>query len=212
MKENNVRNMIFASSSSVYGNNKKLPFSELDNVDNPISPYAASKKAGELICHTYCHLNHFNVSCLRFFTVYGPKQRPDLAIFKFTKALFKDEPINLFGNGSTRRDYTNVEDIVHGIIHSLQKLDGFHVYNLGESQTISLLELVHLLEEFTEKNANIKYLPMQPGDVNQTFADISKAKIDLAYSPKVSIESGLKDFVNWYKTTIVVNESIALNQ
>ena len=212
MKQYNVKNMIFASSSSLYGNNKKIPFSELDNVDNPISPYAASKKAGELLCYTYQHLYNFNINCLRFFTVYGPKQRPDLAIFKFTKALFNDEPIIIYGNGSTRRDYTNINDIVHGILNALKKLDGYNIYNLGESHTITLNELINILEKYTEKKANIYYLPMQPGDVNQTFADISKAKVNLLYSPNVSIESGLKDFVNWYKTTIILNESIAFNQ
>ena len=199
MKEYNVKNMIFASSSSLYGNNKKIPFSELDNVDNPISPYAASKKAGELLCHTYHHLYKFNINCLRFFTVYGPKQRPDLAIYKFTKALFNDEPIPFYGNGSTRRDYTNINDIVHGIINALEKLDGYNVYNLGESSTISLMDLIEILEKHTEKKAKINYLPMQAGDVMQTYADISKAKITLGYSPNVSIENGLKDFVNWYK-------------
>ena len=199
MKEYNVKNMIFASSSSLYGNNKKIPFSELDNVDNPISPYAASKKAGELLCHTYHHLYKFNINCLRFFTVYGPKQRPDLAIYKFTKALFNDEPIPFYGNGSTRRDYTNINDIVHGIINALEKLDGYNVYNLGESSTISLMDLIEILEKHTEKKAKINYLPMQAGDVMQTYADISKAKITLGYSPNVSIENGLKDFVDWYK-------------
>ena len=212
MKEWNVKNLIFASSSSLYGNNKKIPFSEIDNVDYPISPYAASKKAGELLCHTYAHLYKFNITCLRFFTVYGPKQRPDLAIYKFTKALFNNEPIIIYGNGSTRRDYTNVNDIIHGIINALIKLEGYNVYNLGESNTITLTELVNLLEEYTGNKAKIKYLPMQAGDVNQTYADISRAQKNLSYSPKVSIESGLKDFVNWYKSTIVVNESIAFNQ
>ncbi len=212
MKEWNVKNLIFASSSSLYGNNKKIPFSEIDNVDYPISPYAASKKAGELLCHTYAHLYKFNITCLRFFTVYGPKQRPDLAIYKFTKALFNNEPITIYGNGSTQRDYTNVNDIIHGIINALKKLEGYNVYNLGESNTITLTELVNLLEEYTGKKAKIKYLPMQAGDVNQTYADISRAQENLSYSPKVSIEIGLKDFVNWYKSTIVVNESIAFNQ
>ena len=199
MKESNVKNMIFASSSSLYGNNEKIPFSEVDNVDNPISPYAASKKAGELLCHTYSHLYKFNINCLRFFTVYGSKQRPDLAIYKFTKALLNDEPIVFYGNGSTRRDYTHVNDIVHGIINAIGKLDGYNVYNLGESTTITLMELIKILETYTEKKAKINYLPMQAGDVLQTYADISKAKVYLAYSPKVSIENGLKDFVNWYK-------------
>ena len=199
MKKFNVNKMVFASSSSLYGNNEKLPFSEGDNVDNPISPYAASKKSGELLCYTYSHLYKFNINCLRFFTVYGPKQRPDLAIYKFTKALLNHEPIHFYGNGSTRRDYTHVNDIVHGIINALEKLDGYNVYNLGESSTISLLDLIRLLEKYTEEKAEIIYLPMQAGDVMQTYADISKAKVNLAYLPKVSIENGLNDFVKWYK-------------
>jgi UDP-glucuronate 4-epimerase len=212
MKECNVKNLIFASSSSIYGNNKKIPFSESDNVDHPISPYAASKKAGELLCHTYYHLYNFNVNCLRFFTVYGPKQRPDLAIYKFTKALFDDEPIVCYGNGLTKRDYTYIDDIVQGINNALTRLDGYQVYNLGESNTISLIDLILLLELYTGKKAKIHFLPMQPGDVNLTFADIRKAKEYLSYSPKISIERGLNDFVNWYKSTIVFNESIAFNQ
>lgn len=212
MRESNVKNLIFASSSSIYGNNKKIPFSELDNVDHPISPYAASKKAGELLCHSYSHLYNFNINCLRFFTVYGPKQRPDLAIYKFTKALFDDEPIVCYGNGLTRRDYTYIDDIVQGIMNALVRLDGYNVYNLGESDTTSIIELISLLERCTEKKARINYLPLQPGDVNLTYADISKAQKELSYSPEISIERGLQDFVNWYKTTIVLNENIAFNQ
>lgn len=212
MREWNVKNMVFASSSSLYGNNKKVPFSESDTVDNPISPYAASKKAGELICHTYCHLYGFNINCLRFFTVYGPKQRPDLAIYKFTKALFKDETINCYGNGATQRDYTHIKDIVHGIGNALDHLEGYHVYNLGESHTISLIELIHLLEKYTGKTAHLRFLPMQPGDVNQTYADVSRARVHLGYSPQISIESGLEDFVKWYKTNSIINESVAFNQ
>lgn len=208
MKEYNVENMIFASSSSLYGNNSKIPFSEHDNVDYPISPYAASKKAGELLCYTYHHLYNFNISCLRFFTVYGPKQRPDLAIYKFTKALFNDEPINLFGNGFTFRDYTHIEDIIHGINNSIERLNGYNIYNLGESNTISLVELIHLLEKYTGKTAKIKFLPMQAGDVIQTYADIEKAKNQLGYSPKISLENGLNEFVGWYKST-VLNENIS---
>lgn len=199
MKEYKVNRMIFASSSSVYGNNIKLPFSEVDSVDNPISPYAASKKSGELLCHTYFQLYKFNINCLRFFTVYGPNQRPDLAIYKFTKALLNHEPILFYGNGTTRRDYTHINDIVHGIINALEKLDGYNVYNLGESSTISLMELIKMLEKYTGEKAEIIYLPMQAGDVIQTYADISKAKVKLGYIPKVSIENGLNDFVNWYK-------------
>lgn len=203
MKKYNIENMIFASSSSLYGNNKTVPFSEQDNVDYPISPYAASKKAGELLCYTYHHLYNFNISCLRFFTVYGPKQRPDLAIYKFTKALFNNEPISLFGDGFTYRDYTHIDDIVHGLINSIERLNGYNIYNLGESNIISLIDLIHLLEKYTDKTAEIKFLPRQAGDVFQTYADIEKARIQLGYSPKVPLEQGLNEFVSWYKSNVL---------
>jgi len=208
MKANNIYNMIFASSSSVYGNNKKTPFSETDNVDYPISPYAATKKAGELLCHTYHYLYNFNINCLRFFTVYGPRQRPDLAIYKFTKALFDEAPINIYGDGLSSRDYTHIDDIVQGIIYAIEKLDGYNIYNLGESNAVSLFELIQLLEKYTEKTAKINFLPLQAGDVYQTYADINKAKVQLGYSPNISLESGLVDFINWYKTAIL-NEKIS---
>jgi UDP-glucuronate 4-epimerase len=199
MRSYEVKKMIFASSSSVYGNNKKVPFAETDNVDFPISPYAASKKSGELLCHTYHHLYGFHIFCLRFFTVYGPRQRPDLAIHKFTKALFEDTSIPFYGDGSTKRDYTHINDIIQGITGSLERLEGFDIFNLGESKTISLIDLIDLLERYTRKKANLNYLPLQSGDVKQTYADISKARNQLAYTPVISIEKGLQDFINWYK-------------
>jgi UDP-glucuronate 4-epimerase len=202
MRTNNVKNMIFASSSSVYGDRENVPFSELDNVDNPISPYAASKKAGELLCHTYHHLYKFNISCLRFFTVYGPKQRPDLAIYKFTEALFNDKPIHLFGDGQSSRDYTHIDDIVSGIKSAIKNLDGYEIFNLGESQTIALSELVKLLEKYTGKEAHINFMAVQAGDVFQTYADITKARYLLAYNPKITLENGIKDFVSWFKTNV----------
>jgi UDP-glucuronate 4-epimerase len=202
MRTNNVKNMIFASSSSVYGDRENVPFSELDNVDNPISPYAASKKAGELLCHTYHHLYKFNISCLRFFTVYGPKQRPDLAIYKFTEALFNDKPIHLFGDGQSSRDYTHFDDIVSGIKSAIKNLDGYEIFNLGESQTIALSELVKLLEKYTGKEAHINFMAVQAGDVFQTYADITKARYLLAYNPKITLENGIKDFVSWFKTNL----------
>lgn len=208
MKSYNINKMIFASSSSLYGNNKKVPFSEQDNVDYPISPYAASKKAGELLCYTYHHLYNFNITCLRFFTVYGPKQRPDLAIYKFTKALFDDKPIDMFGDGFTFRDYTHVDDIVQGIVNSMDRISSYNIYNLGESKTISLIELIHLLEMYTEKTAKINFLPLKAGDVLQTYANIDKAKAHLGYSPKITLEQGLNEFVNWYKSN-VLNENIS---
>lgn len=202
MNENNVKKMIFASSSSVYGNNNSIPYNEKDNVDYPISPYAASKKAGELLCYTYHHLYNFHINCLRFFTVYGQKQRPDLAIYKFTEALLNEEPIYIYGDGLTNRDYTHISDIVQGILSAIEMLDGYNIYNLGESRTISLIELLQLLEKYTEKKARINFSPMQAGDVYHTKADIRKAKDLLGYSPKVELENGLNDFVNWYKSTV----------
>jgi UDP-glucuronate 4-epimerase len=201
MRKHNIKKLIFASSSSVYGNNSKVPFSETDVVDNPISPYAASKKAGELLCHTYHHLYNFDIYCLRFFTVYGPRQRPDLAIHKFTKALYGNDSIPFYGDGTTKRDYTHIDDIIQGITNSINLINhsgGHHIFNLGESKTISLIELVRLLEKFTARKAKLNYLPLQDGDVAQTFADISKAREILKYSPRISIEKGLEDFTKWY--------------
>jgi UDP-glucuronate 4-epimerase len=199
MKANNIKKLIFASSSSVYGNNKTVPFSETDNVDFPISPYAASKKAGELLCHTYHHLYNFDIFCLRFFTVYGHRQRPDLAIHKFTKALLNNEVIPFYGDGNTRRDYTHISDIIKGIEGAIINLRGFEIINLGESQTTSLIQLIAYLEKFTGKNAILNKMPMQAGDVELTFANIDKARKMLKYNPNVNIEDGLKDFVCWYK-------------
>ncbi len=195
MRNNHIKKMIFASSSSVYGNNVKVPFCETDNVDYPISPYAASKKAGELLCHTYYHLYNFDIFCLRFFTVYGPRQRPDLAIHKFTSALLNDEFITLYGDGSSRRDYTHIYDIIQGIEGAIKKLKGFDIFNLGESATVSLINLVAILEKYTNKKARIKYLPVQAGDAIQTFADITKAKEKLSYNPVMDIETGLMEYV-----------------
>jgi len=200
MRRKNSGRMLFASSSSVYGNNKKTPFSESDNVDYPISPYAASKKAGELLCHTYHHLYGMDIFCLRFFTVYGPRQRCDLAINKFTRAILNGETITLFGDGTTSRDYTHISDIVQGIKKAIEKVNGFDIFNLGESNAISLTRLVSLLEEYTGKKAALKIMPLQDGDVIQTFADISKAKSVLGYNPVIDIEVGIEKYVEWYKS------------
>lgn len=199
MQEFGLNRMIFASSSSVYGNSKEIPFSEDNRVDNPISPYAATKKAGELLCHTFHHLYGFNITCLRFFTVYGPRQRPDLAIHKFTDLILKDKPIPVFGDGSSARDYTFVADIVDGIIQSMDKLGGYHVLNLGESTTISLAKLISSLEEIIGKKAIINRMEKQLGDVDITFADISKARKQLGYSPSFNKKQGLTKFVDWKK-------------
>ena len=193
-----VPKFIFASSSSVYGKNTKVPFSEDDPVDCPISPYAATKKACELLAYTYSYLNSFSVTCLRFFTVYGPRQRPDMVIFKFTKFISEGREIPLFGNGTSRRDYTYITDIIDGIEVAIQKCEGYHIYNLGESQTIELKYLVLLLEDALGKKARVKLFSEQPGDVPVTYADITKARMNLDFHPKVTIQEGIHKFVEWY--------------
>ena len=199
-----VQSFVFVSSSSVYGNNKKVPFSESDPVDHPISPYAATKKAGELLCHTYHSLYDINMACLRYFTVYGPRQRPDLAINKFTRLLLEDKPIPMFGDGTTARDYTYVSDIVDGTIKSLNYvLDHnksiYDIFNFGGSHPISLKELIDVIAETVKKKPKIDQLPMQPGDVNITYSDYSHAKEILNYEPKVRIKEGIQKFVEWYQ-------------
>ena len=203
MKANGMRKLVFASSSSVYGNNVKVPFAESDSVDHPISPYAFTKKAGELLTHTFHHLANMDVINLRFFTVYGERQRPDLAIHKFAKAMLNGQAITLFGNGSTSRDYTYVGDIVQGIISSIEfVLSHEQVYetiNLGSKNPIQLIDLVHTLEEIIGTPANIHWMKMQEGDVDRTFADIQKAERLLQYAPNTSLKEGLTRFVAWLK-------------
>lgn len=203
MKAHDMRKMVFASSSSVYGNNVKVPFAESDSVDHPISPYAFTKKAGELLTHTFHHLANMDVINLRFFTVYGERQRPDLAIHKFAKAMLKGEAITLFGNGSTSRDYTYVGDIVQGIISSMDYVMShsqvYETINLGSKNPIQLMDLVHTLEEIIGTPANIQWLEMQEGDVDRTFADIQKAEKLLQYAPNTSLKEGLTRFVAWLK-------------
>jgi len=207
MRSNQVNKLLFASSSSIYGNNKKVPFSETDNVDNPISPYASTKKSGELLCHVYCHLYKFNITCLRFFTVYGPRQRPDLAIHKFVRLINEGKPIPFYGDGSTSRDYTFIDDIVNGIICAFNNLEGYKIYNLGESRVIDLKTLVKTIETSIGKKAVLNELPLQEGDVNTTYADISKAKRELGYDPKYSFETGINEFVSWYnKNKVHLND------
>lgn len=198
MKENNVKKMLFVSSSSVYGNNKKLPFSEKDNVDNPISPYAASKKSCELVCSTYNTLYDLDIFTFRFFTVYGPAQRPEMAIAKFADLILNNKPITLYdGAGTTARDYTYIDDIINGLINSIDRVKGFEIFNLGESQTVKLIQLVDLLEKHLNKKAEIVYEERQPGDVEITFADIDKSKKLLGYNPTIKIEDGIKKYCNW---------------
>ena len=194
-----VKKFVFGSSSSVYGNNEKIPFAECDRVDHPISPYAATKKAGELLCHAYCHLFGLNVTCLRFFTVYGPRQRPDLAIRKFCRLIDKGEAIPVYGPGDTQRDYTYISDIVAGVLAALESCDGYHLYNLGESEPIRLSELIERIEKALGKKAKIDRLAEQPGDVRVTYADVSLARKELGYEPSVSIDEGLARFVEWLR-------------
>ena len=200
-KEFKVENFVFASSSSVYGENKKVPFSESDNVDKPISPYAATKKACEEICFTYRHLYNISITCLRFFTVYGPRQRPEMAIHKFTRLIDEGKKIPMFGDGSSKRDYTYIDDIIDGVMKSLDKRHAFEIFNLGESETTELRKLISLIEKNLGKKAQIDEQPNQPGDVSITYADIEKAKSMLQYNPTTKIEKGIELFIKWYRET-----------
>jgi UDP-glucuronate 4-epimerase len=195
-----VGQFVFGSSSSVYGENEKVPFSEDDPVFKPISPYAATKAAGELLCHTYSHLWGLRSVCLRFFTVYGARQRPDLAIRKFAALISEGRPIPVFGDGTTRRDYTYVDDIIAGVRAAMDyRASLYEVINLGESRTVELRELIALLEREIGRAAIIERQPPQPGDVPRTFADISKARRLLGYDPQTPIEEGIRCFVEWHK-------------
>lgn len=198
-KNNNIKKFIFASSSSVYGNQSKVPFSEKDPVNTPVSPYAATKKAGEALCYTYSHLYCLPVVCLRFFTVYGPGGRPDMAPYLFTKAILEEKPIKKFGDGTTSRDYTYIDDIVSGISSALDYECNFEIFNLGNSHPVTLNKFIENLETITGKKAIIEALPMQPGDVEKTYADISKAQKLLNYAPRTTFFQGLSLFVTWYR-------------
>lgn len=200
-----IGRFVFGSSSSVYGNNETVPFSESDAVEHPISPYAATKRAGELLCHTYHHLYGLSVVCLRFFTVYGPRQRPDLAIHKFTRLIAEGRPIPMYGDGSTRRDYTYVDDILQGIEAAVEYTGRdepvFEIVNLGESETTTLARLIELIAGAMGVEPVIERLPRQPGDVEQTYADISRARRLLGYSPSTRVEQGIPRFVDWFVST-----------
>jgi len=198
-RDHEVKQFVFGSSSSVYGENEKLPFAEDDPIFHPISPYAATKAAGELICHTYSHLFDIRTVCLRFFTVYGARQRPDLAIHKFSKRIRDGNPISMFGDGSTRRDYTYIDDIISGVRAAIDYHGSlYEVVNLGESETTNLSQLIGLLEASLGKKAIIDHQPLQPGDVPITYADISKARKLLNYNPQTRIEQGIPKFVEWF--------------
>jgi UDP-glucuronate 4-epimerase len=198
-----IKRLIFASSSSVYGNSPKVPFCERDFVGEPISPYAATKRSGELACHTYVHLHRMRILALRFFTVYGPRQRPDLAIHKFAKLLSQGSPLPMFGDGETARDYTYIEDIVQGIDGAFHLLGTseeplFEIVNLGESKTVKLREMIQILSDEIGVQPLIEKLPPQPGDVTRTFADISKAQKLLKYNPRWDFREGIKGFLEWF--------------
>ncbi|HWD90751.1 MAG TPA: SDR family NAD(P)-dependent oxidoreductase [Verrucomicrobiae bacterium] len=194
-----VKKFIIASSSSVYGVNSKVPFAESDPIFAAISPYAASKLACEALGHVYHHIYGLDIAMLRFFTVYGPRQRPDLAIYKFAKLISAGKPIPVFGDGSTARDYTFVSDTVDGVMACTQKEIGFDIFNLGESQTVTLSRLIEVLEGALGKKAIIDRQPAQPGDVPLTFADISKSRANLGYQPHIKIEEGIALFIDWFR-------------
>ena len=216
-KEFNVKNFSYASSSSVYGLNKKMPLSTKDNVNHPISLYAATKKSNELIAHTYSHLYNISTTGLRFFTVYGPWGRPDMALFLFTDAILKDEPIKLFNNGDMIRDFTYVDDIIEGVSKVIYKpaeknkkwndklpqpnssSAPYKIYNIGNSNPINLNEYILYLEKYLNKKSLKKNMPIQPGDVSMTFSDVSDLEKDFNYKPSVNIDEGIKFFVDWYK-------------
>ena len=191
---------VFASSSSVYGARDRSPFREDDDIPRPVSPYAATKRAGELIAYTYHHLFAVPVACLRFFTVYGPRQRPEMAIAKFSAAIERGEPIPFYGDGSTRRDYTYIDDIVDGVVAAYDRCQGYEIFNLGESATTSLSDLVDGLARALGREARLDRQPLQPGDVPLTCADVSKAVRVLGYAPKVGVDEGLRRYVAWRRT------------
>jgi UDP-glucuronate 4-epimerase len=194
-----IREFVFASSSSVYGENQRLPFSEEDLLIQPISPYGVTKRAGELICYSYHHLYGMSIACIRFFTVYGPRQRPEMAIHKFTRLIDLGETIPMFGDGSSRRDYTYIDDLIDGLLGVIRHHRGYEIYNLGESRTTTLRELIELIERNLGKKARIDKLETQPGDVSTTYADISKARQRLGYNPRFPMEEGIRRFVEWYQ-------------
>jgi len=196
-----LRHFVFASSSSVYGDTLDAPFREEQRTDWPASPYSATKKAGEVLCYTYHHLTGVPITCLRFFTVYGPRQRPDLAIHKFTGLIEAGEPVPLFGDGDSSRDYTYVDDTVAGILAALDRPAGYEIYNLGRGQPIALLDMVRQIETALGRAARIEWRPRQPGEVTTTYADISRARDALGYDPCVEFDEGVRRFVAWWRAT-----------
>lgn len=204
-RRHRVEQFLFASSSSVYGEQQEHPFREDLDADHPVSPYGATKRSAEILGYTYHRLYGLPFTSLRFFTVYGPRQRPEMAIHKFTRLIDRGEPVPLYGDGSSKRDYTYIDDLLDGILKASGRPDGYRIYNLGESRMIGLLDLVRLLEAALGKRAEIRYLPAQPGDVPVTYADLSRAKAEIGYDPKISIEEGIARFVAWYRKTCRVS-------
>ena len=198
-RRHGVERFVFGSSSSVYGNNDKVPFAESDPADRPISPYGATKKAGEVLCHAFHHLWGVNVACLRFFTVYGPRQRPEMAIHKFARLLAAGRAVELYGDGATARDYTYVSDIVDGIVRALDRCSGYHVWNLGGARTTRLDELVRQIAAGLGVPMHVTHRPAQPGDVERTWADVSRADVELDWRPGVTIDRGLELFLGWFR-------------
>ncbi len=198
-RHNGVNTFVFASSSSVYGGNTKMPFSESDSVDKPISLYAATKKYNELMAHTYNHLFGIHCTGLRFFTVYGPWGRPDMALFKFTKNILAGEPIDVYNHGKMKRDFTYIDDIVSGVVAALDKNYPYEIFNLGNSQVVELNHYIECIEREVGRTAKRNLLPMQPGDVPETVADISHARERLGFAPKIKVEEGVRNFLAWYR-------------
>ena len=199
MKENDIKRLVFASSSSVYGDSPDVPYKETMNVNNPISPYAATKIAAELLCYNYRHLYNISATCLRFFTVYGPRQRPEMAIAKFVKKAYDGNLISIYGDGSSCRDFTYIKDIIQGVVASIERDLGFEIINIGESETIELNTLLELIKELTGCDLKTEHVPMQAGDVYKTFANIEKAKQLLDYTPVTSVREGLKQYISWLR-------------
>jgi UDP-glucuronate 4-epimerase len=199
-----IKNFVFGSSSSVYGDTDKVPFREDDPINTPASPYAATKRAGELLCYSFHHNSGMNISCLRFFTVYGPRQRPDMAIHKFARLMARGATVPVYAYGESARDYTYVSDIVAGILSALDRNYPFEIFNLGSDQPVKLAALVGVMERALGLTASTERLPQQPGDVTVTWADISKAKEKLDYRPRVSVDDGISRFVNWFRRLLPV--------
>lgn len=200
-RSNGVNHFVLASSSSVYGGNTKVPFAETDPVEDPVSPYAASKRSLELLAKTHHHLHGGNVACLRFFTVYGPRQRPEMAMHKFMDLVAQDKAVPMFGDGSTARDYTYIEDIVTGVVAALDRIEGYRIWNLGGDRVVRLDEMIAAIGRAVGKEPRVETFPMQPGDVSLTHADLTRANAELDYAPKTTLEGGLAAMWKWYSAS-----------